>query len=285
VLIGLLLPAIQYARIAAQRAQAMADISQLSVAIGNAKTTMEARYVPGADPTTQDYIQFFGTRFTTSTIPTSFGTSMTGNQSLVFFLGGYQSGPPATYLQGFSNNSPTPFSSTPPMRPPFFDFPANRLQYHGNGPPFFLDPWGSPYFYMTTKNGTGDYPVIEHTNAQGLPTPLPGEPYSDLEPVASKGSVPFFVIPPSPLPNQLYPSQTSPNHITTLFVVDASGKAANFSSFQIVSPGLNKFPGPGGSWTPGSGSYVPSSTATMSSSSVAGGDDLSNFYPKQLGTP
>jgi len=228
VLIGLLLPAIQKAKVAAQRASALADISQLSVAIGNAKTTMEARYVPSTITSNNDFIQFFGTRFSTANIP-GYATSMNGNQCLVFFLGGYNG---SAYGQGFSTNAALPFtpaSATSPIRSPFYDFPANRLVGSNNGgPPYFVDPWGTPYAYMTTIDATGYNPAGD----------------------SSAGSVvkPFF---------------------------DASGKALNFSSFQIISAGPNKAMGPGGAWTPGAGHYA-------AITSLPGWDDLSNFYNKPL---
>jgi prepilin-type N-terminal cleavage/methylation domain-containing protein len=170
VLIGLILPAIQKARVAAQRAQALSDISQLSVAIANAKTTMEARYVPSIIASNSDFTQFFGTRFNTSAIP-SYASSMNGNQCLVFFLGGYNG---SAFGQGFSTNSASPFagpSPTSPSRAPFYDFPQNRmsgLMATQGAPPMFLDPWGMPYFYMTSKDGNGmpgDYATTDSNQA------------------------------------------------------------------------------------------------------------------------
>jgi prepilin-type N-terminal cleavage/methylation domain-containing protein len=266
VLIALLLPALQQARAAAVRTQALGDISQLSTAIGNAKTTMEARYVPGVYSSPNDLTQFFGPRFSTANIPSFINPSITGNQLLVFFLGGYN----GTYGQGFSTYAPNPFSPatpTTPLRAPFFEFPANRLIYptSGGGPPYFLDPWGTPYFYMTTVNGTGDYSSSGDTEPMVL---------NNAFQVSSTGAIITATVSP---------------------FYDATGKAVNFSGFQIVSAGLDKTPGPGGQWVPGHGYY---SSAPNNGPSSPGGtrnpnnpvlypgggyDDMSNFWNKQLG--
>ncbi len=263
VLIGMILPAIQKAREAANRASAMSDLAQLSAAIANAKTTMEARYVPGANPTTNDFVQFFGTRFTTANIP-SYASSMNGNQCLVFFLGGYNG---TSYGQGFSQNSTTPFSQGAPMRPPFYDFPVNRLVASGNGPPYFLDPWGTPYLYMTTRNGTGDYPVF--------PAPPQTPQYSDSYPAGP--------------PSAGFPGWAAGH---TFYMTGADGKAVNFSGFQIVSAGKNKVPGPGvplinsgGNWVPDPNQYWKPDIGNYSqNSNLPGNDDLANFYGKTLST-
>jgi len=185
VLVGITLPAVQKARIAAQRAQAKADIAQLSTGIAGAKDTMSARYVPSSIKSNNDLIQFFGPRFTQSgSVP----SLPTGNHCLVFFLGGYLT-PPPVLGTGFSDSSQTPFTASAKKRGPFFDFPGNRLDQPTRS--FFLDPWGNPYTYVSTRNGSGDY---------------------------------------------------DSNSTTVHF--DPTGKAYNYSSFQITSQGPPNMPNP-----------------------------------------
>ncbi len=228
-LMGILLPAIQRVRIAAQRAQAFSDISQLSTAIASAKTTMSARYVPCyipnmgpsiTAPYTGDVQQFFGPRFAVASLP-SLG-KMEGSQCLVFFLGGYATG--NLFGQGFSDSSAAPFTAGGTRISPFMDFRAKQLvAVAGSSVPDFVDPWGHPYYYMTTRNG-GDY-------------------YTD-------GRMQPFV--------------------------DKTGKQVNYNGFQIISAGPNGVAGAGGNWNPGTAPY---------NGINGGGDDLSNFYDKQLGAP
>ena len=162
VLTGITLPAIQRVRDSAKRAQAKADIGQLSTAIGGAKTTMSANYVPSSIQSAKDLTQFFGPRFTQAA---SVPSLPTGNQCLVFFLGGYLGG--TTFAQGFSDSSATPFTANGQKRGPFMDFPGgNRLT--GN-PPVFLDPWLRPYTYLSTRFVPGSYDTGAVLDPSGKP--------------------------------------------------------------------------------------------------------------------
>jgi hypothetical protein len=163
------------------------DIAQLSTAITGACDTMQARFVPCSitirssydkkDPAQlqewRDLQQFFGERFgiadgdnVLTGLP-DWG-KLNGNQCLVFFLGGYQDG---KFGNGFSDSSTHPFKGTGRNRGPFFDFLPSRLLEMKGTVPQFLDPWGTPYAYMTTRNANSDYYSDERlqpfTNADG----------------------------------------------------------------------------------------------------------------------
>jgi type II secretory pathway pseudopilin PulG len=252
ILVGMLLPAIQAAKVAALRTQALSEIAQLSTGIANAKTTMNARFVPSMayisssatdpqffpgttpNPSWNFTQNFFGARLLTSTLPTLNSTYLDGNQCLVFFLGGYNSSASPSYFQGFAQNVTQPTGPGTSRNGPFFDFPQNRI----NSSHQFTDPWGTPYVYMSTVNGNGDY-------TYQLPS--------------------IFATAGATLTPYHYPN----------------GNVINPNGFQIISAGPNGLQpgianlgfGPGGSsWGPG-GAY---------SAGAPGADDLSNFYAGSL---
>jgi prepilin-type N-terminal cleavage/methylation domain-containing protein len=187
ILVGIILPATQAARLAAKRAAAKHDVGQLSAAISNAKDTMSARFVPcsitirtqydlsipaqAAD--WRDLQQFFGSRFGTPVPNTTRIISgpnlaqalpnwgaLNGNQCLVFFLGGYEHNTNPPFSRGFSDSSTQPFTPTGRKRGPFYDFKAKQLDTSTTPPTYhdpFGEPFGRPYQYVTTRNGNGDY--------------------------------------------------------------------------------------------------------------------------------
>jgi prepilin-type N-terminal cleavage/methylation domain-containing protein len=253
ILIGMLLPAIQLAKQAALRATAINDMNNLSVGIANAKTTMNARYVPStltvsvsaSNVVTIDsgMQQFFGPRTSTSSflsLVSSAPGSVTydGNQCLVFYLGGVS-------FQGFAQNASNPMtanSSGSSRFGPFFDFPQSRI----NSSNQFLDPWGTPYVYMSTVNGNGDYNFTLPSNitVAGIPTMT-----------VTNGLFTGTGLSPYNYPN---------------------GNVINPNGFQIVSAGLNQVFGPGGSNWGVNGFY---------SQGTTGADDMSNFNAGPLKQP
>ncbi|MBI1913634.1 MAG: type II secretion system protein [Planctomycetes bacterium] len=93
-------------------------------------------------------------------IPISFPQPMrlSGDQCLVFFLGGITDGTPPT-CQGFSSNSRNPTALGGDRIGPFYKFESNRLA-PSNGFYSYNDPYGRPYAYFSsykTKNGYNRY--------------------------------------------------------------------------------------------------------------------------------
>ena len=183
---------------------------------------------------------------------------MDGNQCLVFFLGGI---PPTDQrypanFQGTRNgflNSPTnplnynlttgvngPVTDGAQAKGPFFDFKLDRLDAQGH----YLDPYGSPYHYYSSKNGN-DYSYWGTRYALAFnPQQVPG----GYMPTGGYGSM-------SPL-------------------IGIDGKYINPTSYQIISRGRDQQPGPGNVWDAGIGDYAPGGP---------GGDDISNFAAGPLG--
>jgi prepilin-type N-terminal cleavage/methylation domain-containing protein len=203
------------------------------------------------------------------------------NQCLVFFL----SGGTFTGYTGFSTNPVTPFMAPDTSsgavagrlnNGPFFDgFSPSRMLFRGEftetyftGPslngakarwsgdpntgnnfinaggdyslPWFTDPWGTPYLYFASRLGN-DYPF-----AGGMNIGPWGGPFS-----ANAGAcTPVYT--------------GSGNNL----------KYQNIKGYQIFSAGRDKQMGPGGSYTPGSGSYA---------LNRFGGDDYSNYQQTPLG--
>jgi prepilin-type N-terminal cleavage/methylation domain-containing protein len=185
ILVGILLPALSAARVNARRATTASDVNQLSMGIGAAKSTMEARFVPCSitirtaynmnDPTGvqqqewRDLQQFFGSRWGTPS-----GSNMlsglpdlgrlNGNQCLVFFLGGYLSNQNPQYTQGFNDSTAAPFSlpAGGRKRGPWGDMKGGQVGQPAGGAfstvvPTYLDYFGRPFQYVTTRIGNGDY--------------------------------------------------------------------------------------------------------------------------------
>jgi prepilin-type N-terminal cleavage/methylation domain-containing protein len=195
ILVGITVPAVQNARQAALRARAQNDIAQLSNGIAAAKDTMQCKFVPGSiniapaygsasDPNWRDLQQFFNGRYTNfaATGLPNWG-DLVSNQCLVVFLGGWlNTGGNGTFATGFTgDNSSNPFAPGTIKKGPFFDFPSKQLVVTGsNGViPFFMDPWGRPYIYATSRYAPGDY---SQPNAGGfVPVqidPSSGKPFN-----------------------------------------------------------------------------------------------------------
>ena len=225
VLMGILLPAIQRVRDTARGAQAMSDMGQLSQGIANFTSTLNCPVPPtnlnSADTSGDSwrYMKLVWPRLSAPprSIP-GFGTSnLDGNRSLQFFLGGYADG--ALYT-GFTDSSATPFSSANAKKTNvFFDFPIKKIV---NG--HFVDPWGTPYFYMSSRKGN-DYLVSGNPPSNPL-----GGPCTLATPAGNQTVNPF---------------------------TDSTSKFVNQNSFQIISAGRNQNVGSGGAWSPGSATYAP----------------------------
>jgi prepilin-type N-terminal cleavage/methylation domain-containing protein len=138
-------------------------------------------------------------------------TILTGDQCLVFFLGGVVTGPPNSLpaVRGFAND---PLNAANPARlgayGPFFQFESKRLVMGANGFYSYNDPYGTPYAYFSS------YKLANGYNRYGT---------SDC---ANLGVSPYV-------------QSTTP---TVTFY--------NPKSFQIISAGKDKTFGPGGLWGP-----------------------------------
>jgi prepilin-type N-terminal cleavage/methylation domain-containing protein len=276
------------------------EISQLAAAIQAFKTDFQVSYVPSRlvlppalDPTgeSQFYISSLWPRMPAALVSTlvngqappqaysywgvpqgSNGIVLSGDQTLVFFLGGWRDA--SNNCFGFSTNPLNPLtgpaSSGEARKGPYFDnFPPARLVSfnHGSGVdnfPSFVDVYGTlPYVYFSTRKTANDYPSA--TTNQGTviyPTQL--------------------LVTGFPNPFTIYPYQISgPKPETASLQVRVW---ANKSGFQIVAAGRDglfhdptitgQYAG-GQNWPgfPGSATDLP------------GYDNMSNFHPTLLGIP
>jgi len=93
-------------------------------------------------------------------------TVLSGDQCLVFFLGGIVSGsPPAA--RGFSTNPRNPADGRQDRIGPFFQFESKRLVQGGNGFYSYNDPYGTPYAYFSSykiANAYSRYGVSDCAN-------------------------------------------------------------------------------------------------------------------------
>jgi prepilin-type N-terminal cleavage/methylation domain-containing protein len=212
---------------------------------------------------------------------------LTGDQCLVFFLGGIPNYlDPLTGLQalpgqglpsctGFSTNPGNPAAHVLPQtpgllpKPPLYEFDSGRLVrgYNPNAPLFFsyLDTYGNstdgkgtwasgtgqPYLYFSSYQGRNGYNHFGIVECQGF------DPNANvLKPV--------------------YPYAQGVNQYL------------NPSGFQIISAGADKLFGPGSANPSTSGAsggpfWSPATAGTSAASGVNGADDQSSFYDSLLG--
>jgi len=89
-------------------------------------------------------------------IPSGQRVVLTGDQCLVFFLGGITDGSPPV-SQGFSANSRNPTIQGGERRGPFYNFESNRLVQGSNGFYSYMDPYKLPYAYFSSYKTTNGY--------------------------------------------------------------------------------------------------------------------------------
>jgi hypothetical protein len=208
---------------------------------------------------------------------------LTGEQCLVFFLGGIVSSSPTPHCLGFSTNEKNPAQTTGDRVGPFYEFSGSRLcltpfqfNYKTEQPPeingsngyySYLDPYGSqPYAYLSAygkRNGYNRY------YRYGL---VPG-----AIPPAVPGCLPDCIVGPWP-----YCDRPFQDNITNLPVLGV--EYYNPTTFQIISAGRDQQFGVGGSpsatdpnvhgyyWVPG-----------MPNIPLHEGDEITNFYDRLLG--
>lgn len=166
ILSGLILGGIGRVRIAAQRAQAMADMNALSTGIGHFCTKYNVHYIPAGFSLEQNYTDAGSNASDAAYLKRVFPNiqlnatgavtdrSMSQNQTLMFFLMGGD----VTGYTGFSSNRSAPFTPGGTRVGPFTDIPASKINANGE----MIDPWGTPYAYFTATNGN-DYPSSPFT--------------------------------------------------------------------------------------------------------------------------
>jgi len=203
--------------------------------------------------------------------------SLDGNQLLVLLLGGVPSPNGATPAAwgfggnrtGFYNSPTNPFNYDAAntkqcyapndggvAKGPFFDFDPRRVDDNGHYHDVY---WRNPgindpaynnniYYYFAARNGN-DY------NAFGAIYANPADPFA-ISGITSQGG---------------YGGGLNVNPY-----IGPDGRFLKFDSFQIISPGANGLPGPGGVFTPGQAPYADTSV---------GGDDQANFSGRLLQAP
>jgi prepilin-type N-terminal cleavage/methylation domain-containing protein len=246
ILVALTLPAVMKILAKGPEAVTKNDIAGLSQGI---KQTFSVTYVPsqfmlcenGVWPNNQLAIdskaflqQMFGKQFSPTT-PIDWNQDgafssqpliLTGDQCLVFFLGGLPVQGSPLGCQGFSTNPTNPSTAGGTRYGPFFDFKSNRLLLGGNGFLSYIDGYNKsvPFAYFSSykvNNGYNRY--VQFGGATDCP---------------NLGVVPY---------------QTSTTATGLPIYVNGNG------GFQIISAGANGVFGPGGTaWSPTSG-YPPGS--------------------------
>jgi prepilin-type N-terminal cleavage/methylation domain-containing protein len=222
--------------------------------------------------------------------------SLDGNQLLVFLLGGIpHSDPAANGGAGDSNaifptpyyagnrtgflNSPTnPFNLTSGGvcaaipggefgKGAFFDFDSKRMDVNGHyhDPHWNLserNPFKSVYYYFAARNGNdyGAYGgIYTNPNDQMLSTP-------------------YFMTPQGGYGAPATP--TFPGSIVNPFI-GPDGKFLNHDTYQLISPGADGIPGPGGAFVAGQGFYATGADRSPPLRG-GGGDDQANFQARVL---
>jgi prepilin-type N-terminal cleavage/methylation domain-containing protein len=225
ILIGIIVPAVQRVRAVGTKTTAVAEINQL--ALGAADFKREFGFFPpdsGKIPTTATTADAQEQQ-TLATLRRMFprwnpsgalglpnaGSTLNGNQCLVFFLGG----PGGVGWDGANPANATP---GPNKKGPYYDFPTNRLI---GAPASHVDPWRTPYAYFRSVDGNYPSGAVNY-----------GTPAGSIQPFTS------------------------------------GGRFVNQTGVQVISAGPDLRFGPGGTWTPGTGSYT---------QAAIGGDDLGNF--------
>jgi prepilin-type N-terminal cleavage/methylation domain-containing protein len=293
VLASLLLAAVMRVRLAGNEARAKSEIRQVETNINGFRAARHVDYLPSfgsgpngtfrlqkvypvSDQTSPEFqylVQIFPGIVVNkdpvtgaidldpnkSVPPTAWG-NYDNNQILIFFLTGGE----VTQYQGFSNDASRPFDTSAGSMAnrtgKYFDIPFERIQTLANGTRTgrYLDPWGTPYVYMTSDGKT--YPL----------------------PTAASDVVPQALLVNMGVANQ--PTGINPFRSLTS---GTNTKAFNDKTFQIISAGPNKIFGRGSYYLSGGGQipivcapYTPGTSPY--SDKDPGGDDFANFRNLKL---
>jgi prepilin-type N-terminal cleavage/methylation domain-containing protein len=190
-----------------------------------------------------------------NTVPASAWGDYDNNQILIFFLTGGE----VTQYQGFSNDASRPFDTSAGSMAnrtgKYFDIPFERIQTLANGTRTsrYLDPWGTPYVYMTSDGKT--YPL----------------------PTAASDVVPQALLLSMGVANQ--PTGINPFRSLTS---GTNTKAINDRTFQIISAGPNKIFGRGSYYVSPNVYFPYTPGASPYTDKDPGGDDFANFRNLKL---
>lgn len=178
---------------------------------------------------------------------------LTGDECLVFFLGGIPVNNGGTWeLTGFNNNPQQPFLPGGNRSEPFFEFKPNRLvDLDGDGFPSYIDNLGTdsdarPYAYFVSY-GNGDYDPNDVNFGPNFVGEAFGVPFS----VGGTTSNPVLLESPGPNP------YTSSRNVVVNGMALARPAYINPNSFQIISAGLDRFYGFGGPFLSNSSKKFP----------------------------
>jgi len=191
VLVGLTSAAVFRVLVKGPEIQAQSEIQQLAAAISAFKQEFNVKTMPSRIVLYEDMLMYnsdnstlaqdsraylgmmFGRRIGKTGVPATEdkidwnndGTiqagaagryELTGEQCLVFFLGGAQNATSPLGVQGFSTSPTNPMQAGGTRRGPFFDFKSNRLRPGANGFFVYVDPFparngrqSQPYVYLS----------------------------------------------------------------------------------------------------------------------------------------
>jgi hypothetical protein len=244
--------AVVWGKPTARDAQARLEIAQMSTAMGTfysrfgtyPPSNLQLGPINGIDPQSRQFILKCWPRISPSVTWGPMAGRLSGDQVLVWALGGMQSSESGSgRCLGFSDDPSDPTRPGGKRIGPFFGFQSNRLRIVGGRSArafSYLDPYSNdvPYLYFaaapTGNSYTPDCSAV--TNNKG---------------VSSGPVLPYF---------------NSTNPIGFI----------NPTSYQIICAGKDGVFGPGGQWTP-------ATARTVYPPGTAGSDDLSNFHPRPLG--
>jgi general secretion pathway protein G len=218
--------------LATARAAFLADFDGVSHMPSRILLREDGNYTAGDQLTRDSKVfleQMFGRRFSAS-VPRDWNGNgtvdppvvLTGDQCLVFFLGGIPNGSGPPGCLGFSADPSNPTAPGAPRRGPFFEFKSNRLVAGAGGFYSYKDPFNKNQFYAYFNAGkvTGDY-----LRYGKLLNPLTGTQLGSDCPSIPQG--PYF---------------------------QPSGQFYNPNGFQIISAGADGKFGSGGLLDPNVGS-------------------------------
>jgi prepilin-type N-terminal cleavage/methylation domain-containing protein len=236
----------------AYETKARTEISQMSQAMADfysrfhayPPTRLQLGPIAGIDAQSKQFILKCWPRISPSESWAPLTGALSGDQVLVWALGGMQGGGDgAGFGLGFSDDPTNPSRAGGSRIGPFYEFQSNRL-FHGSGEGMgfsYMDPFNNqmPYIYFASAPTGNAYSGAcgPYGNNQGQ-TSGPVQPYYDSQ---------------------------SPIHFI------------NPASFQIISAGKNGRFGAGGMWQAmNADSFYPANSD--------GADDLANFYTTRLGS-